>query len=508
VQFATVLTRVQQGLEAHQVRVEVHLSGGLPSLSISGMVETSVKESRDRVCAAIRSAGLEVPDGRIVISLAPANLPKAGSRFDLPIALGILAASGQVPPEALSGKEFFGELGLSGDLRSVPAILPAAMQAGVSGHGVVAPDACAEELALLDSETIALATHLTGVVGFLWGRSDLPAPLKQSAPSLPGDSVVGSDIDFSDVCGQVMAKRGLLIAAAGGHNLLMSGSPGAGKSMLAQRFAGLLAPLSNAESLQTAALYSLAGQRMPAWQRRPFRSPHHTSSSPALVGGSSKPVPGEISLAHNGVLFLDELPEFPRAALEALREPLETGSITIARAGQSCEFPASFQLLAAMNPCPCGYAGDAEKNCRCTPEQVRRYQQKISGPLLDRIDICLQISRPRVSLSDSRNSTAETTESLYEKAAAARDRQIQRAGKLNAMLGSRETREYCWPDATGLKLLEKAAERFGMSYRACDRVLRVARTIADLDAASCSSTNTNAPAITGALALRGLDQKN
>jgi len=492
-QLATVSTRTQTGLSAPPVRVEVHVSAGLPSLSISGLVETAVKESRDRVCAAIRNSGLQVPDGRIVVSLAPADLPKSGSRFDLPIALGILAASGQVPPERLASCECYGELALSGELQSVPALLPSVMHAQGAGCDVLVPSKCAAELARLHGTNIYLAEHLLDAVKFLQGSKELP----RVSPPDSADTITTYE-DFADICGQHQARRAMLIAAAGGHNILLCGSPGTGKSMLATRFPALLPPLTDAAALESAALYSLAQQPLPEWRTTPFRAPHHTASAAALVGGSAKPKPGEISLAHHGVLFLDELPEFSRPVLEALREPLETGHITIARAGQSCEFPARFQLVAAMNPCPCGYAGDPSRECRCSPDLVRRYQQRISGPLLDRIDMSVALTRSPF-LFKERVSGNETTASMCATMAPALRLQRTR-GASNARLSAAATREFCWPDSAGMGLLEKAATRYGMSMRACDRVLRVARTIADLD----GFATTNAPAITEALAFRSL----
>jgi len=495
-QLATVSTRAQTGVEAPPVRVEVHVSAGLPSLSISGLVEAAVKESRDRVCAAIRNAGLNVPDGRIVVSLAPADLPKSGSRFDLPIALGILAASNQIPAARLKGIEFYGELGLSGELHGVPALLPAVMRSIEANTAVVVPANSPDDLSLLNSDQLMAAGHLLDVVRYLVDGEALQKV--QPDAGKPGEEISVQDIeDFADVRGQQQAKRAFLIAAGGRHNILMTGSPGSGKSMLARRLSGILPGLTNAQSLETAALYSLAGRSLNDWSAVPFRAPHHTSSSVALVGGSAKPKPGEISLAHNGVLFLDEFPEFARPALEALREPLETGHITISRAGVSCEFPARFQLVAAMNPCPCGYAGDPHKDCSCSPDQVRRYQSRISGPLRDRFDISISLTRTPLIFAED-ETKRETSAVMRTMLEPLWEKQLKRQGCLNAELTAPQIREYCRPDKEGMRMLEKAADRYAMSLRACDRVLKVARTIADIS----GCTKTNAPAIAEALSFK------
>lgn len=383
--LASVLTRGELGIEAPEVCVEVHLGDGLPQLNIVGLAETTVKESRERVRAALAACGFECPNRRITVNLAPADLPKTGGRFDLAIAVGVLAASGQIPAAALAEKEFFGEIGFSGALRPVRSLLPALLAARRSQHSVIVPEGCAAEAGMLRDVDIRVAGELTGVVRHLLAVEQLPSV--RSTTSMQASS---SWEDLRDIQGQPAAKRALEIAAAGGHNLLLNGPPGTGKSMLARRLPGLLPPLSEEELLEVAVIASVSRQSRPVWGR-PFRSPHHSASTAALVGGGSQPRPGEISLAHHGVLFLDELPEFSRPVIEALREPLESGRIHVVRAARACEFPASFQLVAAMNPCPCGYHGDAGHDCRCSPEQVRRYRGRLSGPFLDRIDIRLAV---------------------------------------------------------------------------------------------------------------------
>jgi magnesium chelatase family protein len=475
--LAIVHSRAQEGVAAPAVTVEVHLSGGLPGTSIVGLPEAAVKEARDRVRVAIQNAQLEYPSRRITVSLAPADLPKDGGRFDLPIALGILAATGQAPKDALARCEFLGELALSGELRAVTGVLPAAIKAAHAGRRLIVPRANGAEAALVGSADVRGAGSLLDVLAFLRGAVDLPVAV---APV--GAEIDATAPDLSDVRGQLHARRALEIAAAGRHHLLFSGPPGTGKTMLASRLPGILPPLREDEALESAAVRSVAGAGIDfrTWRQRPFRAPHHTASAVALVGGGSLPRPGEISLAHHGVLFLDELPEFDRHVLEVLREPLETGRIAISRAARQAEFPAAFQLVAAMNPCPCGYAGDPSGRCACTPEAVRRYTARVSAPLLDRIDI--QVDMPRVPLAElsAASAAAESSAVVRARVTAARDRQHERAGKPNAALSNREVQRDCELAAPDRNLLERSLDRLGLSARAYHRILRVARTIADL----------------------------
>lgn len=474
--LAIVHSRALDGLSAPEVAVEVHLAGGLPSVTLVGLPDTEVKEARDRVRAALQNSGFEFPARRITVNLAPADLPKESGRFDLPIALGILAASGQIPGNALEAYEFAGELSLSGDLRPIRGALAMVLAAGHSGRCFVLPADSAREAALAKDARILPAGSLLEVCAHLSGQGQL----SEYAPG--ADNYLSDEElpDFSDVRGQLQAKRVLEIAAAGAHSVLLAGPPGSGKSMLASRLPGVLPAMSQAAALESAAVLSLAGAFSPEkFGRHPYRSPHHTASTAAIVGGGGVPRPGEISLAHQGVLFLDELPEFERRVLEALREPLENGRIHISRAARQADFPARFQLVAAMNPCPCGFHGDSAKTCRCTPDQVARYRNKLSGPLLDRID--LQIEVPAVSAEVLQKAPdGESSATIRLRVSDARARQQVRQGKPNAQLTSKEIDHHCQPDAAGAALLKQALHRLNLSARGYHRVLRVARSIADL----------------------------
>ncbi len=487
--LAVLYSRALSGMDAPEVVVEVHLANGLPSFTIVGLPEAEVKESKDRVRAALQTAQFEFPARRITVNLAPADLPKESGRYDLPIALGILAASGQIPTEPLLRYEFAGELALTGELRPIRGALAmtSSMMRETGTNNVlgknkyvhqkrafILPQNSAAEAALVREAVIYPASSLLEVCAHLSGRT----ALTQLAPVDFMHEVIYPD--FSDVKAQSMPKRALEIAAAGGHSVIMSGPPGTGKSMLASRFVGILPSMTEAEALDSAAIQSLNGNyKLDNWKRRPYRAPHHTASAVALVGGGGIPRPGEISLAHHGVLFLDELPEFDRKVLEVLREPLESGRITISRAARQADFPANFQLIAAMNPCPCGYLGHHNNKCRCTPDQVSRYKAKISGPLLDRIDLHIEV--PALKEDELINiSVSEHSQAIRARVEGARAKQLSRQGKPNNLLGTKEIEQFCVADEAGMQLLKQAISRLSLSARAYHRILKVARTIADL----------------------------
>jgi magnesium chelatase family protein len=524
--LARIACRAQIGLDAPLVQVEVNLGDGLPMFCIVGLPETVVKESKERVRAALLNSHFEFPAGRITVNLAPADLPKEGGRFDLPIALGILIASHQIKPCAEgrwvgAATEFYGELGLGGELRPARGLLLAAAHASRHGHDLIVPRASAHEVLVAARTTVRAADHLLEVCAHIEGKEPLVplAPLLAMTMVLSKSGVQGgcvsngheppragggAGLDLCDVRGQLHAKLALVVAAAGEHSLLMIGPPGSGKSMLAQRLAGLLPPLTEPEALEVASIASVSASGFNACEfgQRPFRSPHHSASGPALVGGGSRARPGEISLAHRGVLFLDELPEFKRSVLEALREPLEAGVVSVSRAALQAQYPAAFQLIAAMNPCPCGRQGDPTANCNCTPAEVQRYRSRISAPLLDRIDMHVEVPRVEMSEFDQDADRGENSATAAARVIRARATQLTRQGVCNARLADAEIDRWCSPDREGRSILERSMKRRGFSARARQRIMKLARTIADLE----GEATITASHVSQAVMLRYLDR--
>ena len=495
--LSLVYSRGCSGVEAPLITVEVHLSGGLPSMHMVGLPATAVRESKDRVRSALLNSGFKWPQSRITIALAPAELPKEGGGFDLPIALGILAASQQIPDKHFEDCEFLGELSLNGELRSVKGVIPAAIRSRDTGRALVIPADNAAEAALVKGGEKFSGRTLLEVANWINGEQELEPckPLPAGKPPLLPD--------LSDVIGLPGPKRALEVAAAGSHHLLMAGPPGTGKTLLASRLPGILPPMSESESLEVAALASVShlGLDHRLWGVRPFRTPHHSCSSVALAGGGSRPRPGEISLAHNGVLFMDELPEFGRHTLETLREPIESGRIVISRAARQATFPARFQLVTAMNPCPCGMSGDESGRCICSSEQIQRYRNRVSGPLIDRIDIQVEVLRPRESILGAQVNNIESSSDVRERVIASRQIQQQRAGKPNALLTNAELASYCHIEGETLQLLELASQQLFLSPRACHRILKVSRSIADLD----QSQNIRSQHVAEAVSFRRLN---
>lgn len=498
-QLATLYTRALNGINAAEVTVEVHLSNGLPAFSIVGLPEAAVRESKDRVRAAIINSGFEFPARKITVNLAPADLPKDGGRYDLPIALGILAATGQIDKTLLYTYEFHGELALSGLLREVTGSLPVALAAQQNDKKLIMPVKSAKQAALIEQAEIYAAENLLSVCQHLQGLAQLPF-----AEMANEQDLVNTHLDMSDVRGQHHTRRALEIAAAGRHNMLMIGPPGTGKSMLASRLPGILPPMSTQQALESASINSISHQGfdLQQWKKRPFRSPHHTASGVALVGGGSKPSPGEISLAHQGVLFLDELTEFDRHTLDVLREPMETGSITISRAARQADFPARFQLIAAMNPCPQGYSCDGKTLCRCTSQQQLTHRNRISAPFLDRIDIHIEVPRIDKHALDTNAAKGESSERIRQRVYNAYQQQLKRGPRSNAELSVKEIETFCVLKENEKILLDKAMDRLKLSARAYHRILKLARTIADIE----DNLNIEMPHLTEAISYRSLDR--
>lgn len=494
--LACVYSRARIGLDSPLVTVEVHLANGLPAFNIVGLPETSVREAKDRVRSAIINCGYEFPAKRITVNLAPADLPKEGGRFDLPIALGILAAASQLPETNLKQYEFAGELALSGELRPIIGEIPMAMACQKSGRTLVIPSENAEQASWVKQAKILSLSHLTQLFPHFMNQQTLPFV----SARMSEHTTSNNPHDIADVVGQPLAKRALEIAASGGHNLLFIGPPGTGKTMLASRLPGILPPMTEQEALDSAAIQSICHKNInpDSWLTRPFRAPHHTASSAALVGGGSHPQPGEISLAHNGVLFLDELPEFERKVLDVLREPMESGEVTISRALVKQTFPAQFQLVAAMNPSPTGFYNDK----RSSPEQVLRYLNRLSGPFLDRIDIQIEVTRLPKGMWANSTEKSESSEIIQQRVFACHQRQMLRQEKANAQLNSAELRVVCQLNADDNEFLELAIEKLNLSTRAHHKILKIARTLADMEALE----NIERKHLTEALSYRAMDR--
>ena len=485
---AILHSRAVSALNSPSVIIEVHLSRGLPAFHLVGLPEAAVREAKDRVRSAILNSQFEFPCSRITINLAPADLPKTGGRYDLAIALGILVASKQIPSNKLNDYEFLGELALTGEIRAINGVVNAGIACCKNKRKLIIPVQNSLEASLAIGEDQYLsANHLLDVCAHLKGQQ----PLLAQPPKITNATTIDEYKDMADIKGQQQAKRALEIAAAGSHNLLYSGPPGCGKSMLAERLPGILPDMSKAEALEQLAIQSSLHSEpdLSRFQLRPFRSPHHSSSAAAIVGGGNPIRPGEISQAHHGVLYLDELPEFARPVLDALREPLETRQVSIARANAQATYPASFQLIAAMNPCPCGFYADGSDKCQCSLEQIRRYSHKVSGPLLDRIDLQLQLQPTPLSLITQDTQNEESSSQIKKRVSAARNIQLARQGKANALLSSKELQLHQQVDDDAMALLEKLATALQLSARGLQRCIRVARTIADLQSAQYIGTD-------------------